>query len=545
MSIAAIVYREILVFSRNPKIFALRLVLVGSIAVVWLLSSQMSSLSGPMSLRLLTYTAVTFFGLTAVFLSADTVSSERRNRTLGLLLLTPLKPAELLLGKLFSNSSHFLFCLIAVAPIFALTLLRGGLEWTDVVLELVNVVSMVVLALTVGLFYSTIGHQKVFSVLLSLLTLGGCILVPRLGFWLYSHSFPYLTAFLEPFENQLLAAKLLTVVELLKWPYLWIVGSNFGIGTILFLLAWKIFRINWRSETDSNRSKSGLRNSVYRRFFASNHRSLKFQDRFNPYYYLFRNCWTNRLLRSTIVLIGATIYLSSVAAVPLAASFSDVDLYDSLLLCYLGLFLMEAIFRIYFYLDVLAQGHYLRVSGWFELIATAPNFAKEFAEGIKTWPQRSRTIMFYTLFGAHSFQWLLIITFALFSDHHRFDGFEMELYALWLLFLHLMHCGLTYIEFMRFEPITMRLGIIEVFFGVRSFNRIIPVCGMMMILFFLSAGFFVVFFVGDFFELIWYFRRSDLDNIFEALAMWRILFPIFILFIPNMDWQKSKEALQK
>ena len=516
MNIAAIVSREILVFSRNPKIYALRLALVGSIAVVWFLSSEISSLSGPMSLRLLTYTALTFFGLTAVLLSADTVSSERRNRTLGLLLLTPLKPAELLLGKLFSNSSHFLFCLIAVAPIFALTLLRGGLEWTDVVLELVNVVSMVVLALTVGLFYSTIGHQKVFSVLLSLLTLGGCILGPRLGFWLCSHSFPYLTAFLESFENQLLAAKLLTVVELLKWPYLWIVGSNFGIGTVLFLQAWKIFRINWRSETDSNRSQSGSQNSIYRRFFASKHCSLKFQDRFNPYYYLFWNRWTNRLQRLTIVLIGTTIYLGSVAAVPLVASFSNVELSDSLFLCYFGLFLLEAIFRIYVYLDVLAQGRYLRVSGWFELIATVPNFDKEFTEGIETSLQRSRTSMFYALFGAHSFQWLLMINFN----------------TLGLLFImHSLHCSLTYYEFKS-------LGTHGVYLGIRSINRISIYSRKMLRFFLLPACCFVVFFLEDFLERILNFRAYD-SNLWSIFASSVGLRVFFGLWLGYESWQKD------
>ena len=504
MNIAAIIYREILVFSRNPKIFALRLALVGSIAVVWLLSSEISSLSGPMSLRLLTYTAVTFFGVTAVFLSADTVSSERRNRTLGLLLLTPLKPAELLLGKLFSNSSHFLFCLIAVAPIFALTLLRGGLEWADVGLELINVVSMVVLALTIGLFYSTIGHQKVFSVMMSLLTLGGCILVPRLGFWLYSHSFPYLMTFLESFENQLLAAKLLTVIELLEWSYLWIVGSNFGLGAVFFLLAWMIFRINWKSETDSNRSQPGLQNSIYRRFFASNKRSLEFQDQFNyyywfePYYYLFWNRWTDRILRPRIVLIGATIYLSSVAVIPLVVLFSRVELNDSLLLCYLGLFLMEAIFRIYFYLDVLAQGHDIRVSGWFELIATVPNFDKELTEGIEKSLQQSRVSMFYPLFGAHGFQGLLIITFSLFST-----GPSIVVLVLFS-FIHSFHCCMTYIEFRR-------LGINGVYSGVRSINRISVHSKMMLLFFILPAGWFV-FLLFNFLLLFGYFPSHDIIN---------------------------------
>ena len=515
MNIAAIIYREILVFSRNPKIFALRLALVGSITVVWLLSSEISSLSGPMSLRLLTYTAVTFFGLTAVLLSADTVSSERRNRTLGLLLLTPLKPAELLLGKLFSNSSHFLFCLIAVAPIFALTLLRGGLEWTDVGMELVNVVSIVVLALTIGLFYSTIGHQKVFSVMMSLLTLGGCILVPRLGFWLYSHSIPYLTTFLEPFENQLLAAKLLTIVEFLKWPYFWIIGSNFGIGAFLFLLTWMIFRINWKSETDSNRSQSGTRISASRRFFASNNGSLKFHEQINPYYYLFWNRWPNNLLRSTIVLIGVTIYLSSIAAVPLAVLFAKFELYNSLLLCYLGLFLMEAIFRIYFYFDVLAQGRYLRVSGWFELIATVPNFDKELTEGIEKSLQQSRVSMFYTLVGAHGFQWLLIITFSLFSDFPR--------WAIVAFFLPSLHCFLTYFEFRR-------LGTHGVYSGVQSIDRIGFHSKMMVLFFLLPACFFVSCFVPDFMAMI---RMG-----YQLLVFMRIWLPYF--FIPSkVDWQKK------
>ncbi len=76
MNIATIGSREILVFSRNLTIYALRIALVGSIAAVWVLSFLISSPDGPMSLRLLTCTAIPWFGMSAVLLSADTVSSE-------------------------------------------------------------------------------------------------------------------------------------------------------------------------------------------------------------------------------------------------------------------------------------------------------------------------------------------------------------------------------------------------------------------------------------------------------------------------------------
>ena len=300
-----------------------------------------------------------------------------------------------------------------------------------------------------------------------------------------------------------------------------------------------IFRINWKSETDSNRSQLGLQNSIYRRFFASNHRPLKFQDRFNPYYYLFRNRWANRLLRSTIVLIGTTIYLSSVAAVPLVASFSDVELFDSLLLCCLGLFLMEAIFRIYVYLDVLAQGRYLRVSGWFELIATVPNFDKEFTEGIETSLQRTGTRMFYALFGAYSFHWLLHITFIFFTDDNRFSvditsfGELVSIIygALYTLFFLLWLCYFTWFEFCHH-------GTYGVYLGVRSINRI-SVHSRMMLSFFLPPACFFVGFLEMFYGSILNFRSNDsiLWSLFLLSVPTRIFLPL--VFPPKVEWQNK------
>lgn len=69
-----------------------------------------------------------FAMLAGVFLTADCLSEERREGTLGLLFLTDLKGHDVVLGKLVSTSLLAVFNLVAVLPILALPLLMGGIS---------------------------------------------------------------------------------------------------------------------------------------------------------------------------------------------------------------------------------------------------------------------------------------------------------------------------------------------------------------------------------------------------------------------------------
>jgi len=91
--------------------------------------------------------------------TADCLSEEKREGTLGLLFLTDLKGYDIVLGKLVSTSLGGLYGLLAVLPVLALPLLMGGVtngEFWRVVLVLVNTF---LFSLAIGIFSSAISFD--------------------------------------------------------------------------------------------------------------------------------------------------------------------------------------------------------------------------------------------------------------------------------------------------------------------------------------------------------------------------------------------------
>jgi hypothetical protein len=97
-----------------------------------------------------------YAGLFATQVTADCISEEKREGTLGLLFLTDLKGYDVVFGKLAATSLHWFYGMLAVVPVMALTFILGGVtsgELWRVVLVLVN---LLFFSLSVGLWSSTI-----------------------------------------------------------------------------------------------------------------------------------------------------------------------------------------------------------------------------------------------------------------------------------------------------------------------------------------------------------------------------------------------------
>ena len=73
-----------------------------------------------------------FCNLAGVRLTADTLSEEKRNGTLGLLFLTNLRGLDVVLGKMSACSLQAVFGLMAVAPVMMVPLLMGGVDPAEV-----------------------------------------------------------------------------------------------------------------------------------------------------------------------------------------------------------------------------------------------------------------------------------------------------------------------------------------------------------------------------------------------------------------------------
>ncbi|MEY4385058.1 MAG: hypothetical protein RLY20_341 [Verrucomicrobiota bacterium] len=93
--------------------------------------------------------------------TADCISSERREGTLGLLFLTNLNSLEIVVGKLLSNALPAVYGLFAIFPLLAMPILMGGVTLAEFGRTLLALVDAIVLALACG-FSASVACKRQF-----------------------------------------------------------------------------------------------------------------------------------------------------------------------------------------------------------------------------------------------------------------------------------------------------------------------------------------------------------------------------------------------
>ena len=147
-----IVHRELQVAARRRGTHRLRFWLALAMLGMWLCllkfgqSSLPASQQGQSLFRASGILALVFSLLAGAFLTADCLSEEKRDGTLGLLFLTKLKGYDVVLGKLAATSLHGFYGLLAVFPFLGLPLLMGSVTAGEF--------WRIALALTATLFFS-------------------------------------------------------------------------------------------------------------------------------------------------------------------------------------------------------------------------------------------------------------------------------------------------------------------------------------------------------------------------------------------------------
>ena len=170
MNILTILLRELRMQGRRIGTYLMRVAIAGP-ALLLCLGDLLSG--NPNSSDTLAGTSrilMVLFCFGAGLTISDAVGSERRRGTLGLLMLTPLRPAQILLGKAACQATHYLLCLVAAVPVIALPLLSGGITWQEVVMQCVNLLAATLLGLSAGLLATTCFRQPWAA-------LGSCLLV--------------------------------------------------------------------------------------------------------------------------------------------------------------------------------------------------------------------------------------------------------------------------------------------------------------------------------------------------------------------------------
>src|SRR5690349_5340879 len=131
MILVPLIDRELRVAARHRATYRVRLYSASAVILVWLFLLFTSRQLSPGDLSRVLFNAVgvvslAFSLVAGVFLTADCLSEEKREGTLGLLFLTDLKAYDIVLAKVISNALQSTYGLLAVLPISGLPLLMGG-----------------------------------------------------------------------------------------------------------------------------------------------------------------------------------------------------------------------------------------------------------------------------------------------------------------------------------------------------------------------------------------------------------------------------------
>lgn len=177
-----LVWREMLVQSRARATYDARigwgLAIVGVLGILaWNFPNQSSHgyyvLSGIHACF-----ALTLF-LLAPIGAADCLSREKREGTLGLLLLTQLTPAQIVLGKLAAHLLRLFYFSLMMAPFLVLPVLIGGVDFHDFLLSAVVLFAIVAAGLTGGIVASSLCASS--GLALSFAVMGATLGVLALG----------------------------------------------------------------------------------------------------------------------------------------------------------------------------------------------------------------------------------------------------------------------------------------------------------------------------------------------------------------------------
>src|SRR5437879_5110967 len=161
MSFLPIAERELRVAARKRSTFWLRVVaaMVGLIIGSGFMLIATVQPAGLPSMGSILFGALTWICVVAafsagIFFTADCLSEEKREGTLGFLFLTDLRGYDVVLGKLLATSLRGLFAFLAVFPILAVTLLMGGVTGVQFWKTALALLNALFCSLSVGLFVS-------------------------------------------------------------------------------------------------------------------------------------------------------------------------------------------------------------------------------------------------------------------------------------------------------------------------------------------------------------------------------------------------------
>lgn len=168
-----IVERELRVASRRPVTYWGRLVAAagGAGLAAWILIvfSNAGAPNGALLFRSLAILVFVYAAIGAMLVTSDSLSRERRERTLGLLFLTDLTGYDIVAGKLAATTVNLLHTMLALMPVLAIALLLGAVTNGEVFRVGLVALNLLFFFSSVGLAASALCRQANSSMALAVL----------------------------------------------------------------------------------------------------------------------------------------------------------------------------------------------------------------------------------------------------------------------------------------------------------------------------------------------------------------------------------------
>lgn len=172
MNFLPVITRELQVQARQPFTHWLRVVgLVAMIGVVGTFVSEhgLKPGDGGQLFAFLHATLCIAIWILVPLSSADCISRERREGTLGLLFLSPLKPRDIVFAKGLAYGVRVLTLWLASLPVLIIPSLLGGVTWRDAVFSCAVILGCLALALGASVLASSFCRTWHRSVVLTIL----------------------------------------------------------------------------------------------------------------------------------------------------------------------------------------------------------------------------------------------------------------------------------------------------------------------------------------------------------------------------------------
>jgi ABC-type Na+ efflux pump permease subunit len=263
MTFLPIVERELRVAARRRATYGMRFRIAGAATLAFaacIVASEFSP-SVPVGKTLylgLSWLCMVYCLSAGRMMTADCLSREKREGTLGLLFLTDLKGYDVVLGKLAATSLDGFYALLAVFPLLAVPLLAGGMTNGELWRMTLVLVNTFLFSLAVGLFVSAAcrDERKAMAANFGLILLLAAALPAFEGMRVMSAwpSRPVTPAFFYscPVYSFLQSADVAYKTEPVHFWFSIVV--TFDLTVVLVMLACRIAPVAWQDKPVSARS---------------------------------------------------------------------------------------------------------------------------------------------------------------------------------------------------------------------------------------------------------------------------------------------------